>query len=59
MKGMDFPLYLEHVCITRVLEVFDDEELFAKVIGYAPCGVLLHQVVKDYKDESKKKVPSK
>merc|ERR1719233_554645 len=46
-KEVDIPLHIEHPCVTRVLEVFDEPTVFAIVMEYAPGGELFDQVVKE------------
>ena len=37
-KEVDIPLNTEHPCVNRVVEVFDDPEVFTIVMEYAPGG---------------------
>ena len=39
-REVDIPLSTEHSCVTRVVEVFDEPEVFAIVMEYAPGGEL-------------------
>ena len=39
-REVDIPLSTEHSCVTRVVEVFDEPEVFAIVMKYAPGGEL-------------------
>ena len=47
IKEVDIPLHIEHPCVTRVLEVFDEPVVFAIVMECAPGGELFDQVVKE------------
>ena len=39
-REVDNPLSTEHPCVARVVEVFDEPEVFAIVMKYAPGGEL-------------------
>ena len=47
-KEVDILLELEHPCITKVLDVVEDDRLFVIVMEYAAGGELFDQVLKDY-----------
>ena len=58
-KEVDILLELEHPCITKVLDVVDDEKLFVIVMEYAAGGELFDQVIKDYESNTLTEIVAK
>ena len=58
-KEVDILLSLQHPCITKVLDVVEDKEVFVIVMEYAAGGELFDQVIKDYEAKALKESVAK